>query len=929
MSDGADALQEWVSALAGEASEAARRALCAAAPASADALLTVVQAKLLELAYSDAQQAERLAQCGEWLALLVGDSQSQGIAARGCGHVVYVMGRYPEAAAQYRRSAQLLESAGASLELGRTLSSAIQTLLYLGCFDEALDWAERARAIFEQAGDHLRMARLSSNCGNIWYRQDRYDKALTCYQDALQGLRQHGQPTDVAAALSNLAVCHISMGEFQQALARYREARAHCEQHGLSRLTAAADYNIAYLHFFRGQYTEALRLYSLTKQHCRDAADPYHAALCDLDESELFLELNLFEEAEQSAMAALQGFDALSMPYEGARASAFAALAAARLGRVKLAHARWKVARRYFQSTGNHHWLATLELFRASLDEQAGRITAALSACRRAEAGYRRAGSSYRALLCHFYRLRLQLKTGAWWEARAGLPAENCELPPPLRYQLALLCGIIAQAGGDLREAEAQYRAARDVLEQLRGQTSTLGQRLAMVEDRCEAYHRLAILALERSDRDENELFHLFEQFRSRTLFESLFAGAGPGMPMHPDIESLESDLNACYRRLETNQAGGGSAQGLSPVRKRIRECEEELTAVLARLRPRLAQDPLDARDAISAKAMRGVLDPHTTLVEWAVLHDRIYACILDHNQIRTVPVATANDVRAALRLLQFQLARQLEGPSPSNKAVIHHLRFLYDKLIAPIRDSINGSRLLFVPHRFLHALPFHALTDGAHYLTDLFQIQYAPSASVFAACSLRQRDSDPALVLSFGDSQTPAIDWEAERLSQLLPRANCLSAQAATREAFRIHAPNCGLLHIAAHSIFRPDNVLFSSLLLSQGAVPLWEVWQTPIRAQLVVLSGCGTGLNCWNGGDELLGFVRAFLGAGANQVVASLWDVQDDSAALFMDSFYRRWVQTNDAPEAVRQAMWTVRDRYPNPAQWAPFAVWGGKNS
>ena len=927
MSNGEDALTQWVSALAEERSEAARKERCDHAPRSAAVLLPVVQTMLLELAYIDAEKAERLAQCGEWLALGAGDGTSKGIAARGSGHVAYVTGRYPEAAAQYRRSAQLLE-AGGGIELGRTLSSALQTLLYLGCFDEALEWAERARVIFQQAGDHLRMARLSSNCGNIWYRQDRYEKALACYQDALEGLGQHGQPVDVAAALSNLAVCHISMGEFQQALARYREARGHCEQHGLARLTAAADYNIAYLHFFRGQFTEALRLYDLTKQRCRDAGDPYHAALCDLDESELFLELNLFEEAEQSALAALQGFEGLSMPYEGARALAFAALAAMRLGRTRVAQARWKAARQHFRSTGNHHWLATLDLFCAFQQDHAGKISAALSACRRAESGYRRAGSSHRAQLCRLYRLRLQLKSGAWWEAQAGLPAAKSELPLPLRYQVALLRGNIAQASGSVGDAETQYRAARDVLEQLRGQTSTLAQRLAMVEDRCEVYHRLAALALDQPNRNEHELFHLFEQFRSRTLFESLFAGPGPGTRIDPTIESLEGELHACYRRLETYEAPG-DANSLNPVRERIRQYEEEVNAALARQRPRLAEDPMDARDAITANMMRSVMGPHTTLIEWAVLHDRIYACIVDQTQIRTVPVASATEVRGELRLLQFQLARQQDAPRRSDEAVSYHLRSLHDKLIAPVRHFINGSRLLLVPHRFLHALPFHALSDGSQYLTDQFQVQYAPSASVFAACSSRPRESAPALLLAFSDSRAPAITWEAERLSRLLPRARCLSGTAATREAFRIHAPQCGVLHIAAHAVFRPDNVLFSSLLLSQSAVPLWEVWQTAIRAQLVVLSGCGTGLNNWTAGDELLGFVRAFLGAGANQVVASLWDVQDASAALFMESFYGRWVQTHDASDAVREAMWRVRDQYPNPAQWAPFAVWGGKNS
>ncbi len=923
---------EWVERLAAEPSEAVRRQLCEGDVPALSEAFTVLQARLLQLAYANTEQAGHLAQCGEWMAERIGDARTRGIAKRGSGHVAYVRGQYDAAAAYYRHAVQLLEEAEAEVEVGRTMSSALQTLIYLGAYDEAIEWAERAHGIFSKSGDELRLARLASNRGNIWYRQDRYELALESYEEALRGLQQHGQPSDIAAALSNLAVCRISLGRFREALETYGEARQYCDQHNLPLLTAAADYNIAYLHYLEGRYSRALQLYDQTKAHCRSAGDPYHAALCDLDESELLLELNLFDEAGQAALSASDAFGTLRMPYEQGKALAFAGLAAGRLRNQKRASALLERARRLFRAAGNSFWIATLYLYRALVLEQEGKITKALVACERAEAGYRKTGNSYRAVFCSLYRVRLLLKRGDWRQARRHLQDVGEDAALPLRYEVNLLKGEIAESGGEPAAAVIHYGAARTQLEELREKTATLAQRLAMVQDRCEVYHRLALLELGNAKRCDEGVFHLFEQFRSRTLFESIFSGPEQSVVSDARTERLESELHACYRRLEGMQASQGGEPVLAPIRRRARECEDELKSMLAAGQPRILGDPLDARNAITAEAMRSALPAQTTLIEFAVLRNEIYACVLDARRIHICCLGDASEARSNLHLLQFQLARRVTGPgqrSQQDAAVSHHLSALHGQLLAPLRKWIENPCLLIVPHRFLHALPFYALQHGSRYVLDDFEVQYAPSGSVYAACSARKREALAPMIVGFSDSKAPAIEHEADRVARILPDAKRFTGERATKDAFRRNAPHCGTLHVAAHAVFRPDNVMFSSILLADGAMPLWELRQMPLKAQLAVLSGCGTGLNEVTGGDELIGFVRSFLSAGVNQVVASLWDVHDEATTLLMEAFYRRWKETGETAMALRKAMQTLREHFPHPAYWAAFAVWGGKNS
>src|SRR6266481_7024133 len=218
------------------------------------------------------------------------------------------------------------------IEVGRTLSGSLQTLIYLGRYDEAFTFAKRAHDIFARYGDHLRLARLDTNMGNILYRQDRFVEALELYRRSYDQFLTIGEPLDVAAALKNMATCQISLNQFRQSLETYHAARAWCESHNMPLLVAETDYNIAYLYYLRGEYTRAIELYRAAREHCEALGDRYHQALCDLDQSEMYLELNLNEEGAHLARRALDGFRQLAMGYEAAKALTNLAIATSHHG---------------------------------------------------------------------------------------------------------------------------------------------------------------------------------------------------------------------------------------------------------------------------------------------------------------------------------------------------------------------------------------------------------------------------------------------------------------------------------------------------------------------------------------------------------------------------------------------------------------------
>src|SRR5713101_7928726 len=113
-------------------------------------------------------------------------------------------------------------------------------------------------------------------------------------------------------------------------------------------LVAQADYNIAYLYYFRGEYSRAIEMLYAARRACEATRDAYHFALCHLDLSDIYLELNLSEEAQEKAHEGLLRFEKLGMGYEAAKTLTNEAIAYGQQGKTVEALQRFTKAREKF-----------------------------------------------------------------------------------------------------------------------------------------------------------------------------------------------------------------------------------------------------------------------------------------------------------------------------------------------------------------------------------------------------------------------------------------------------------------------------------------------------------------------------------------------------------------------------------------------------
>ena len=289
--------------------------------------------------------------------------------------------------------------------------------------------------------------------------------------------------------------------------------------------------------------------------------------------------------------------------------------------------------------------------------------------------------------------------------------------------------------------------------------------------------------------------------------------------------------------------------------------------------------------------------------------------------------------MREQLGLLQFQISKFLLDREYAERfsgallaAAAAHLRELYAMLVSPLLSRVSAEQLVIVPHGALHYLPFHALFDGERFLIDRLPISYAPSATVYHLCRARTQEAPPrSLVLGVPDHRAPGILDEVRAVSASLPAPSVFVGQDATAGRLRELGRDARYVHVATHGLFRLDNPLFSAIRLGDGEMSLLDLHQLRLSADLVTLSGCGTGLSAVVGGDELVGLVRGLLYAGARTVLVTLWDVNDNSASTFMRAFYGQLARDGHKGRAMTAAMQEVREAWPHPYFWAPFALVG----
>ena len=274
-------------------------------------------------------------------------------------------------------------------------------------------------------------------------------------------------------------------------------------------------------------------------------------------------------------------------------------------------------------------------------------------------------------------------------------------------------------------------------------------------------------------------------------------------------------------------------------------------------------------------------------------------------------------------------------------------LRELYDVVIAPISHLIKDEELIIVPDGSSFLIPYAALLDqNSRYLSETLRIRFAPSLTslrLLSECTEGRYHTAGALLVGNpwietvrikgkGIEQLPGAEEEVKMIGEIL-NVEPLIGKNATKDEVLRRLNAVSLVHIAAHGSAERGEILLSPNLGSSKRpkekdylLTMTDVLNAKLEAKLVVLSCCHSGRGKIKA-EGVVGIARAFLGAGARSVIASLWAIDDKATLTFMRHFYEHLVKGQSASKSLHEAMKIMREskEFSAVKYWAPFMLIG----
>ena len=884
-----------------------------------------------------------------------GDHRTAGNAVGTLGSVSKDRGDLRRASELYGQAGELRQRTGDSRGLAADYNNLGLIAEQLGDLAEARRAYQRALAANREAGRAAPAATNLVNLGNVASLEGSYADASTRYREALAIYRELEDQPGTAAVLHNLGLLAMRRGDYPGAVATLAEAAAIYRRTGPASEELAVRQSLANARAARGDL-EGARLELLRAGRLPEAQ---RSAPLALAQGDLALHFNQLPEAQRHYARAerlARAADDLA-----SRAAAHQGAAVLLLIREEYARAQamLELALQAYQRAGDRSAAAATRLLVGFAQRERGDTAAARRTLLQSLDTLRALGDAAGEASALGALGELETRAGLPLTAESlyhrGLKLLEQRPAPAVRWTLHAGLAAALEARGALDDAAVELRAAVTELERTSATIRVEERRSAFLADKWDVYTELALI--ERTRGRTDAAFDASERLRARQLLDLLARGRVGATTVGGDAQNREQDLRRriteLTRQLEVPAEGtlrGPALAEAAAAREALAQAQDVYAQLLVEMRE---ADPmylalLRGEVAPLPRVMASV-EQDAALIEYLVGDSTTVAFVITRDTAVTVDL---NVTHAALAGLVDFARGTLAGPAEgaARRAWRTPMRRLFAQLIAPIAATglLAGKRsLLIAPHAELHYVPFAALVAPAtpeQLLIDRYTIEYIPSASVWLR--LRERPRQPAgpretvLALAPRPAQLPASRTEVGAIRRIYgARAQVLEGTRASERAFRTLAPDHGIVHLASYGVLNKHNPLFSFVELtpggeSDGRLEVHEVFGLSLNARLLVLSACQTGLGAGAladvpPGDDWVGLVQAFLFAGAGNVLATLWPVQDAATATLMERFYQELSAGRSESEALARAQRAAAHRAAtaHPFFWAGFALVRGR--
>lgn len=286
-------------------------------------------------------------------------------------------------------------------------------------------------------------------------------------------------------------------------------------------------------------------------------------------------------------------------------------------------------------------------------------------------------------------------------------------------------------------------------------------------------------------------------------------------------------------------------------------------------------------------------------------------------------------------------LSRWIDDVIKGTNDLIGTSHKLYQLTIDPIESVLSdGVALLVIPDGPLYRLPFEMLVArpasayrDCEFLIRRHPISYAISLSVLFE-QWRKSSVAPRDYIGFTGAGFDTLPDLPGARAQVNFGASMFARSTACEQPDRIRltkmSAHSRILDFATHTLISDIDPLASEIVFGHTtSVKTADVYDLHLDADLIVLSGCRTGLGKLAAGEGFIGFNQAFSYAGAYSLLMSNRDLDDEATTIILSEFYRQLYEGKSRSKALQQAkIKYILDAYDlktSPHFWAGLTLWG----
>jgi len=822
----------------------------------------------------------------------------------------------------------------------KSLSEGYRTVALLqekgGSYSASIESFNTALSIDRETGNNESAGQDLWETGRIYYlRLSSLDEAMKWYKEAVSVFKGLGNREKTARVLLDIGLVYEQGGEYEPAKAKYLEGIKIAEEINDRSIYSRGTLYLANVAWRTGDYQEVFKYQRIALEVAAELKDRKQEAMAHNLAGLTYMNLGMLEKALEALSKSLSISTDTGDKLDAAAAYNNIGIVQRELGNLDKSVESFSNALT-IDTELKTKWGMAYDMRNLGISyERMGRLDDAMLNLRSSLTLSQEIGERNNEAMTLYSLGTLYMKTGRDEDASRTLKeayriGKELNLPEVTWRSLKAQASLYTR-GGKPADSYRELKEAINLVEKMRGRIKVDEYKTGFLENKSDLYEEMVILLLGMGRSEE--AFNYSERGRSRNFIDML--GNQKLNLKSAGGQRLLSGERALRGRIDNLEE---RARGNTVLLEELIRARKDYEALLIEIKeesPELASfvtvEPPTLPD------IQKTIPNDTTILEYMVTKDGIVIWTIGRETIESTIVPVS---REGLKEKVVRYREMMEQVTPLEKESVE----LYNLLIRPVERLISGTKYIgIIPHDVLHYLSFSSLFDGKQYLMEAHPIFYSPSASVMKMIIDRKMQEDSSLIPhpsslflvignpDLGDSafDLPFAEREAGSIGREFDRSEILLRKEATETKVREDIGRFEGVHFASHGIYDSSTPLFSSLKLTRdsandGNLTANEVFSLNLKASIVMMSACQTGLGKLTTGDEIIGLNRAFIYAGAPSIISTLWRVNDAASAMLVKRFYR-YYKNSDLAESIRLAQIAVKGYYPHPAYWAGFGLTG----